>query len=206
MTAVRFARLCSPISAQLNVPYGTPPWKTSKRMPSASAPKMRDLQAGAGRFPRRVELHPTTTSTRDFLDMLAVGTGEKQPIFGDQCDERVEGLFDMVQISVDVRMIELHGGHNRALRPVMDELRDLVEVGRVVFVPLDHKGCALAPNTEVFAEVLENAAHKKSGVHPERIETPGQQGAGRGLAMSARDHDRVAVLEEELKRVSGKEA
>src|SRR5262249_57139560 len=97
----------------------------------------------------------------------------------------------------DVDVVELDRRQDRRARPVVEELRALVEEGAVVLVALDDEVRALA-EAVALAQVLRHAADEEAGIAPGVEEHEGEERGGRGLAVGAGDDDRVALGEEEL--------
>ena len=85
-----------------------------------------------------------------------------------------EGLLQVLQVPIDVRVVELQAREDDPFRLVVEKLRPLVEEGAVVFVALhDHPGAL--PGAESAAEVRRDAADKKARVQPGGYQHPGHQ-------------------------------
>ena len=69
----------------------------------------------------------------------------------------------MRQVAVDVGVVELQRCDDRALGPVMEELRPLVEERGVVLVAFDRKMAARA-ETVIGAQIEAEAADQHAGV------------------------------------------
>ena len=103
----------------------------------------------------------------------------------------------MVEVAIDVGMVELDRGQDRAVRPVVEKLRPLVEKRGVVLVALDHE-VATRAEPVVGAEVLGHPADQHRGVAPGGVEhLRHHRGRGR-LAMRPGDHQHALRAEEEM--------
>src|SRR5436309_1782599 len=100
-------------------------------------------------------------------------------------------------------MVEFHTGQYRRARAVVQELGALVEIGRLVFVPLNDE---LLSTPQLKAPLLapENSTDQPGGVPSLLPAHPGHQSGGSGLAVSSCDHYRVSILEKELIDCLGK--
>src|SRR5690606_37333397 len=104
----------------------------------------------------------------------------------DGSHQMVKLRLDRRKIGEDVRMVEFEVVEDGGARPVVHELRTLVEKGGVVLVGLDHKecgGCVTSGDTEV----LRYAADQKTGGAAGVFQDPGQHGGGGSLAVRPRD-------------------
>ncbi len=93
-------------------------------------------------------------------------------------------------------MVELDAGQDRGARAVVEELRPLVEVRRVVLVALDHEVRPVA-EPEVRVVVPGDAPDQERRIPAGGGEHVSQERRRRGLAVSPRHHDRVALPQEE---------
>jgi membrane peptidoglycan carboxypeptidase len=75
----------------------------------------------------------------------------------------VELLLDRGQVRKDVAVVELEVVQHDRARPVMDELRPLVEEGRVVLVGLDHEELRIGEPRR-YREVMRDTAHEEARV------------------------------------------
>jgi hypothetical protein len=94
----------------------------------------------------------------------------------------VELPQNRIEIFIDVCVIVLEIVENQRTRPVMNELRPLVEEGRVVLVGLDDEAVAAAISGR-HAEVGRNTTDQEAGLQAGVLQYPGQQARGRRLAM-----------------------
>ncbi len=108
---------------------------------------------------------------------------------GDRPHEVVELRFDSGEIGEDVGVIEFEVVQDRGARPVVDELRALVEERRVVFVGLDHEEARIGEPRR-YAEVQRHPADQEAGIHAGVFEQPRQHRRRGGLAVRAghREH------------------
>ena len=103
----------------------------------------------------------------------------------------------MLEVAIDVGVVELDRGQDRALRPVVEKLRPLVEKRGVVLVALDHEIAARAEPV-VGAEVLGHPADQHRGIAPGGVEhVRHDRGRGR-LAMRPGDHQDPLLAEEKM--------
>ena len=104
--------------------------------------------------------------------------------------------FDCAEVGKDVRVVELQVVQNGRSGAVMHKFGALVEKSGVVLVCLDHekRRRAIRRQARRDAEIRRHPADQKSRRQPRVLEDPGEDGAGRGLAMGAghRDHPLVA--------------
>ena len=96
----------------------------------------------------------------------------------------VELLLDRGQVRKDVAVVELEVVQHDRARPVMDELRPLVEEGRVVLVGLDHEELRIGEPRR-YREVMRDTAHEEARVQAGLLEDERQHRRGGGLAMRA---------------------
>ena len=113
-----------------------------------------------------------------------------------QARQQLELPDDALEVGVDVGVVVLDAVDHQDGRPVVQELRPLVEVGGVVLVALDDE---VGPRSEGVAgvEVERDPAHQERGIRPEIGQAPGQQRRGGGLAVGARHHHRRPARQED---------
>src|SRR5258708_35364732 len=102
-----------------------------------------------------------------------------------------------LEVSEDVRVIELDVVDHCDLWQVMHKLAALVEKRRVVFVPFDNEPFAFG-EPRALAQVIRDAADEIARLEAVVLEDPRQQRGRRGLAMRARDHQRPLPADEKL--------
>ncbi|CFN25634.1 Uncharacterised protein [Bordetella pertussis] len=93
--------------------------------------------------------------------------------------------LDGGQIGEDVGVIVFQVVQDGGARPVVHELRALVEKGRVVLVGLDHEGAGARRVARRHLQVGRDAADQEVGLALRALQDPGQHGAGSGLAVGA---------------------
>src|SRR5258708_19244422 len=89
-----------------------------------------------------------------------------------------------LEVSEDVRVIELDVVDHCDLWQVMHKLAALVEKRRVVFVPFDNEPFAFG-EPRALAQVIRDAADEIARLEAVVLEDPRQQRARRALAMPA---------------------
>jgi hypothetical protein len=124
---------------------------------------------------------------------------------GHALHQRAEGLFDVVEVAVDVGVIELDGGDGQRARVVVQELRRLVEERRVVLVPLDDE-VRPASFAKAPAEVQGVPPHQHRGVSTGGVQQEGDEARGGGLSVGAAQHDGVSARDGELVERVGERA
>jgi hypothetical protein len=103
----------------------------------------------------------------------------------------------VVEVAVDVGVVELDRGDHAGPCAIVQELRPLVEEGRVVLVALDHED--LPPTAARAAgEVRGHAADQVAGREPRLIAQPRRDRRRGRLAVGAGDHDGVGAVEPAL--------
>ncbi len=150
-----------------------------------------------GRPLHRVGLDRAPGPAGDSHHALPGGAGGQEAVLRHQVHEALEGALVVRLVPVDVGVVQLARGEDRRARPVVQELGPLVEVGRVVLVPLDHEGLAPA-QPEVGVEVAGDAAHQERRIPPGVVEQEAHHRAGGGLPVRAHHHHPVARPDEEL--------
>ena len=95
-------------------------------------------------------------------------------------------------------MIELHISDDGHLRQVMEELRPLVPVGGVVFVPFEHEGFPRRPEAEAAFEAEGHPADQEPRLAPRPAQNPGEERGRGGLAVGPGDHHRDPGPQHEL--------
>ncbi len=128
---------------------------------------------------------------------LAVDAGDERLILGQRTDQSGEGGAHVIDRCVDVGMIELDAGEDRGVRPVMDELRPLVEIGRVILVAFDDEVAAGASRTRKSAEVTNQSADQIPRLMAGAIERGREHAGRRRLAVGPRDYEWKTVFEKE---------
>jgi len=82
-----------------------------------------------------------------FAHVRVAVKGHNQAPARHQVHQPLEGRLHCFQIRVNVGVVELHVGQNQRVGKIMQELRSLVEEGRIVFVALHDEG-ARGPELE----------------------------------------------------------
>ena len=162
------------------------PRQTSKLAEIAGARRRRCASRPA-RCVRRAEAldrRPATHVER-LLQVRFVRVDDQAAVAGHRAQQQVELPLDRRDVRIDVGVIVLEVVQDRGARPVVHELRALVEKGGVVFVRLDHEMAARA-EARTDAEIERHAADQEPGCEPGVLEYPGEQAAGRRLAVRAR--------------------
>ena len=109
-----------------------------------------------------------------------------QSVARHRAHEVMELGLDCGEVGEDVRVVELQIVQDRGARPVVNELRALVEERRVVLVRLDGEERRVGePRRD--AEVHRHAADEEAGIELRVLEDPRRHGTGRRLAVRARD-------------------
>ena len=109
----------------------------------------------------------------------------------------VELPLDGREVGEDVRVVELEVVQHGRARPVVDELRALVEERRVVFVGLDREE-ARRREPRRAVEVHRHAAHEEAGFESGVLQDPREHRGRRRLAVRARDGEHPAVAQHGL--------
>ena len=109
----------------------------------------------------------------------------------------MELALDRGEVGEDVGVVELEVVEDRGARPVVDELRALVEERGVVLVGLDHEERAVAEPRR-HAEVQRHAADQEAGLEPGVLEDPGEHRRRRRLAVRAGDGEHPAAVQHVL--------
>src|SRR6185437_5374762 len=102
--------------------------------------------------------------------------------------------LDGRHVRVDVGVVILEIVEDQRAWPVVDELRALVEEGRVVFVRLDHEEWR-RPEARARPEVRRHAADQEAGLEPRVLEDPGEKRRSGGLAVRAGDGQYPAIAQ-----------
>ena len=92
-------------------------------------------------------------------------------------------------------MVVLEIVEHRSARPVVNELRALVEERRVVFVRFNHELLTLAQSRR-HVEIARYAADQNSRLHPRIFQQPGEDARRRRLAMRTCDGHGPAIGEQ----------
>ena len=180
--------LVPPVTHQ---PEAGPPWPG------------RDLgRAPVGALVQPEGLDPAARAIQDLHEGRALGSGDEQPVAGDDVHQAHERDLDGGEVRVDVRVVELDVADDRHVREVVDELRPLVEEGTVVLVTLDHEVRATAQPVAA-PEVHRHPADQEGGVEPGLVEKEGEEAGRRGLPVRARHDQRGARPQELLGQEAG---
>src|SRR5690606_25906027 len=104
------------------------------------------------------------------------GTGvvpphDRQAVVGQAAHRRPEAALHVLEVLVDVGVVELDRGEDAGAWTIVQELRPLVEEGRVVLVALDDEVGA-GPAARGPVEVLRDAADEEARPEPAMIEQP----------------------------------
>jgi hypothetical protein len=122
------------------------------------------------------------THRQHFVDGLRAGLRDDHTATRNRADEVMNLPLDGGEIGKDVGVVVLEVGEHEGARPVMHELRTLVEESRVVFVGLDDEVLAAA-ETRRDAEVLRHPADEKTGREAGVLEDPCEHARRRRLAV-----------------------
>ena len=109
---------------------------------------------------------------------------------------------DRIQVVVDVGVIEFDIVDRQSTRTVVDELGALVEKGGVVFIGLDDE-VFRPPEAGGYTEIGGHAADQEPRFQARVLQYPGQQAAGGGLPVSARDRQDPAIPEHVFRQPLG---
>src|SRR5712691_9295665 len=114
--------------------------------------------------------------------MREVGAYGQHTIISHLRYQRAERRFHVLEVAIDIRMVELDGGDNCAVRAVMEKLGALVEKGGVVLVAFDHE---IGSRTEAIVriEVARHSTYEHRRVASRRGEHVRHHRGRRGLAM-----------------------
>ncbi len=145
--------------------------RTSSRRPSPGAPYVIDLAAGAARHLERARRRRA---------------GDEQAVLGDERDELAERRLDRLLVAEDVDVIELDRREDRRARPVVQELRPLVEEGGVVLVALDDELGALRRAATTAGSSAARRRSRNDGIAPASCSTCASERRRRRLAVRAR--------------------
>ncbi len=168
IAASAFMRLCSPCTCHSTTP-------STLAVPDTTAKLLVDGRAvGRGqrlpsRLPRRSAPRPTTQPrdrTRSSASSRPFVTMRSDARHG--AHQMVELRLDGGEIGEDVGVIEFEVVQDRGARPVVDELRALVEEGGVVLVGLDHEEARIGEPRR-NAEVQRHAADQEARIQPARL-------------------------------------
>ena len=159
-----------------------------------------DPPVRAHALPRRETLDRSPAAHLQHLVEVGVrGVDDEPAVAGHRAQQEMELLLDRSHVGIDVRVVVLEVVQDRRARPVVDELRALVEEGGVVLVGLDHEVLALTePGTRI--EVLRHAADQEPRREPGVLEDEGQHARGGRLAVRARDAEHPASLQHVLRQ------
>ena len=153
--ASAFSRLWRPACEQSSRPAAAP--RSASNAVVGDRPLRRRSSACRRRSaPRRVQ----TPARQHAPERRVLAVDDEQAVRRDRPHEVVELRLDRREVGKDVGVVELEVVEDRRARPVLDELRALVEERRVVLVGLDHEKRAVAVprgNAEV------DAARRRSG-------------------------------------------
>src|SRR5690606_9437789 len=109
-------------------------------------------------------------------------------------DELMELPQDRVEVRINIRVVVLDIRDRERSRPVVHELRALIEERGVVFVGFDDE-ILRAAEPRGNSEIRRNAADEKTGLEPRIIEDPRKHARRRRLAVRPRDGEHPFVLQ-----------
>ena len=101
---------------------------------------------------------------------------------------------DRVEVLVDVGVVKLEVVQDQRVRPVVHELRALVEECRVVLVGLNDE-TASATETCRYTEIRGNATDQEPGLETGMLEYPRQHARGRGLPVRSGNGEHLLAPE-----------
>ncbi len=124
-----------------------------------------------------------------------IPVGGDQSVGGNEPQQQLKRLLEVVQRTEDVGVVELQIVENELLRLVVEELGTFVEEGGVVLVAFGDEAVALA-FVATRPQILGNASDQKTRIASCFTEHPCEQSRRRGLAVSAcNDKGGVALNE-----------
>ncbi len=129
-----------------------------------------------------------------FVEVRLVGVDDQPAIAGHGAQQQVELFLDRGHVRIDVGVVVLEVVEDRRARPVVHELRALVEERGVVLVGLDHEMTAAA-EARADVEIERHAADQEAGIESRVLENPREHAAGRRLAVRAGDAEHPAVID-----------
>ena len=184
---------CVASAGQRTCPCGAPACVT---LPSARDPPLR--AAARSRAPSSAPAKRSTddqqprASTRARLASSALTISA--PVRRDRAHQVMELRLDRGQVREDVGVVVLEVVEDQRARPVVHELRALVEERGVVLVGLDHEEAAVGMARR-HAEIQRHAADQEAGREPGVVEDPREHRRRARLAVRAGDREHEPVRE-----------
>ena len=139
-----------------SVPCGAPPSRIAPSIGDRSSPG--PVPGTSARPKRSTSDQQPRASTRASAGLAAVH--DEPPVRRHRAHEMMELRLDRREVGEDVGVVELEVVEDRGARPVVDELRALVEERRVVLVGLDDEERAVG---EPRGHAESSAARRRSG-------------------------------------------
>ena len=116
--------------------------------------------------------------TRDHLGNVGVLVRRRpQAIRRQPVHQAPEGALHVREVPVDVGVVELDAREHRGSRPVVEELRALVEEGGVVLVALDDDPTAVSQPVVALEVLQRDPADHEGGVAPGGVQESGEEGS-----------------------------
>ena len=140
---------------------------------------------------RSTSLHAPRASTRASAVVAAVD--DDAPVAGTVRTRWWNCVSIAARSAKDVGVVELEVVEDRRARPVVDELRALVEERRVVLVGLDHEERAVASAAPTRRSRRGTPPIRKPGSRPASLEDVREHRRGRRLAVRAGDREHPLV-------------
>ena len=146
-----------------------------------------------GHFRQREPLDFAPAPARQHArDARFAAVGDHAALARHHAQQVMELRFDRREVGKDVGVVVLEIVDDRRARPVVHELRALVEEGGVVLVGLDHEERALGQARRAV-EVERHAADEEAGIEARVLEDPREHRRCGRLAVRARHRQHPAV-------------
>ena len=120
---------------------------------------------------------------------------DDEAVARDHAQELMELPLDGSDIGIDIGVIVLEIVQHRGARPVVHELRTLVEERGVVFVGFDNEKLAAAESRRDI-EIARHTADEEAWFEARMLQNPRENARGRGLAVRASHGQRPAVRQQ----------
>src|SRR5688572_20246166 len=150
----------------------------------------------AGQTAELLDWGPTIVSQHSLHDGV-LSIADDQARSGNDSYQMTKLPLDLCKIGEDVCMIELDVVQDDRLRPIVDELRALIEKGGVIFVALDHKQ-ARWRQAGRDREVAWDAPDQKAWGAPRVLEDPCQHRRSRRFPVGSRDSEHPLIYQNVL--------
>ena len=126
--------------------------------------------------------------------VLIVAIGDNLTVTGHHSQQLMELPMNSIHVFVDIRVIKLEVVEYQRPRPVMNELRPLVEECGVVLVRLNNEIPGF-PEPGRRSKIGRDTANQEAGLKAGIFQNPGQHGGRRRLAMCTSNREDVSVME-----------